>query len=1198
MPVFGLMVLAGGIVAVQLANAAPKYIYNATFEADTAHPGCYKVTIFEQGGAVLGAYFNGKGGTTSSNPKITIDNLCDDLSVLIKDLELAPKDREDAANGAKGICAYHSGNEKKGACDGLGDFEVKIFITVTLHANDGTDNKKIESIPVTQDAFNIPPNAFERPGYSLVGWSYEEDGEIILGDTVPVVGNNVDLYAQWAQITYDVSFYGCDEVKIGSTLKVPEGLSATAPKYTPAKPLGFNGWIGDFSNVTEKLNIYADCEQVEFSVIFRDDEGEPYEIDDFNNPQWVAKGESAVAPTNPAKLGYRFTGWNKSFNNVIEDLVVDATFIKIWTVNFEDWDGTPIGEPQIVDDGKSATAPADPTRTGYKFTGWNKSFDKITGDFVVTATYDADPYTVHYSTYPSDAANLKNNTKVVHFGDPATTDALTGDNKITILNEDKYEFVNWTCDSENATIISDVNCVAHFNIKSYIIYFEATEGGTVNGEKSVQTGILAYGTNLTGFVPAPSADSGYYFVGWDEDPSSAIVEGSKTYTARFDKILPIDNISIKVVCEEGGHTVPYIGSPYYANKSTASSYYKIEVTPPSLEELKVTDIWDSGTFTNAGTYTLNPISITVQYKEFDVTSLVDIDSSCTPTLTIEEAKLSIKANDDYKYFGNPDPEEFSVALVGNALGTDFITPICTSINRTSGETVGTYTITALASSCTLDNDNYVIDKVLTGVFTIKPLVDEEKNCTEGEECVEITDDNKQRSLTVIAPSKEYTYDKTRKTLFPSIPSATDGNIRVICYTTGASRINVGSSTNKVRDCVITMNVDGKTYIMTESQLKAGGITVKKINGTLTITPSDIEYGEDEDFCITNPGDDTCKKLDDGDCEEGEDCTEIGGGGEIEVEYDGEEHGCQEVLDSINIFNDELTKECDPDNDDDISDVGEIEVCVIISGTNYDDLKVCITVKVTPKTVTVTTRSNSKTSGQPDPTPIAGYDHAGIIDKDKDEVKITDCIVSRANAGNQTIGTYSIAASDCEINSKNYFIKYVGSLFTINAAPYIPPVNPPVNPPRIITPVNDDGDVTYVPLEVEEAEPTPRPLIRNYQQPDTPAVLGESTGTRHWALLNLILTIATVIGMTILIITYFTEKDGKKVKKRKGLIRLLSVFPAVSAVLVFVLTEDMTQPMDIVDKWTIIMALIAAAQLILMTMARKVYKKEPKHAEVE
>lgn len=63
-----------------------------------------------------------------------------------------------------------------------------------------------------------------------------------------------------------------------------------------------------------------------------------------------------------------------------------------YTVTFVDWDGTEL-KKETVEYGKAATAPADPTRAGYRFTGWDKAFDHIIADLTVTAQYEAIDYT-------------------------------------------------------------------------------------------------------------------------------------------------------------------------------------------------------------------------------------------------------------------------------------------------------------------------------------------------------------------------------------------------------------------------------------------------------------------------------------------------------------------------------------------------------------------------------------------------------------------------------------------------------------------------------------------------------------------------------------------------------------------------------------------------------------------------------------
>jgi len=76
--------------------------------------------------------------------------------------------------------------------------------------------------------------------------------------------------------------------------------------------------------------------------------------------------------------------------------------VTTYTVTFKDWNGETL-KTETVESGKSATAPAAPSRTGYVFTGWDKSFANITSDLVVTATYTqntpAETYTVTFYDY-------------------------------------------------------------------------------------------------------------------------------------------------------------------------------------------------------------------------------------------------------------------------------------------------------------------------------------------------------------------------------------------------------------------------------------------------------------------------------------------------------------------------------------------------------------------------------------------------------------------------------------------------------------------------------------------------------------------------------------------------------------------------------------------------------------------------------
>ncbi len=80
------------------------------------------------------------------------------------------------------------------------------------------------------------------------------------------------------------------------------------------------------------------------------------------------------------------------FSGLTQDTTFTAQYqagILEHTVSFVDWNGTPLCEDQSVVHGSAAVAPADPERTDYLFIGWSVAFDNVTEDLVVQAQYVA-----------------------------------------------------------------------------------------------------------------------------------------------------------------------------------------------------------------------------------------------------------------------------------------------------------------------------------------------------------------------------------------------------------------------------------------------------------------------------------------------------------------------------------------------------------------------------------------------------------------------------------------------------------------------------------------------------------------------------------------------------------------------------------------------------------------------------------------
>lgn len=109
---------------------------------------------------------------------------------------------------------------------------------------------------------------------------------------------------------------------------------------------------------------------------------------------------------------------------------------------------------------------------------------------------------------------------------------------------------------------------------------------------------------------------------------------------------------------------------------------------------------------------------------------------------------------------------------------------------------------------------------------------------------------------------------------------------------------------------------------------------------------------------------------------------------------------------------------------------------------------------------------------------------------------------------------------------------------------------------------------------------------------TPAAAAEGT----WGLLNLLLTILTCLISIMLLILYFIRKKNDEGTdtgdtKRNLVPRLLSAAWAVLMIITFIITEDMSLSMVLVDNWTILMTIMTIVQVIIAVFAKKNVSKD-------
>ena len=262
---------------------------------------------------------------------------------------------------------------------------------VTLDLNGGKlggSSEAIQIIVKSSESFTAPASdGLTRPDGdtdTYFMWLGSDGNLYAPGDRVPA--DVTALTVQWTAPTYAVTLNtNGGTINNGNVTGYTYGVGATLPTADDMTYTGytFKGWY-DNENLTGSpvtaiggtetgnKEYWAKWEINQYTITF-----------DANGGSEIAPitqdyGTKITTPADPTRKGYTFKGWDKEIPKTMpaENMTVKAQWeINQYAITFDTNGGSEIA-PITQDYGTKITAPADPTRKGYTFKGWDKEIPK------------------------------------------------------------------------------------------------------------------------------------------------------------------------------------------------------------------------------------------------------------------------------------------------------------------------------------------------------------------------------------------------------------------------------------------------------------------------------------------------------------------------------------------------------------------------------------------------------------------------------------------------------------------------------------------------------------------------------------------------------------------------------------------------------------------------------------------------------
>lgn len=535
-----------------------------------------------------------------------------------------------------------SGNENDD-CAYVWNFSATEPVTVTFHANDGTDATE------TQGFFGpaaLRLNSFTKDHGVFLGWSATPGGEVVYtdGQTIDKPEQPLALYAVWAD-AFVVSFDGCGSVNV--IQGQPLGASAMPADPTRTGYI-FSGWTCNGASfdpavpVTGDMTCQAQWTPITYTVSFAANGGVGPAMGDCT---LTYEQQLTLPECGFTRDGYTFTGWalssgassaqytaGQQVSGLCAQEGGSVTLYAVWTgnrltltvdLNYETEGRLStrtcvVGENfnYIYDEATGKTNYSrlpDPTRTGYIFDGW---FTEAAGGTEIDAQFkftSDSPMTIYAHWTKAVTVTFEPNggrmwgvrEKVIPAGSSLALDGYS----LKPTPPSGKIFEGWFAEREGGTALTnsfvfneDMTLYAHYRNPRYLLVFNAR-----GGQGAMDSVYVDFDTDYD-LPECGFTREGYRFVGWSTSSYSTRTvtsinreydswdnDDGETYTVyavweetTFNKAFTAISAAIKEldpVKSTGSFTLPASGTGWTAEYESSSSL--MDITGGTAEVAKL-----------------------------------------------------------------------------------------------------------------------------------------------------------------------------------------------------------------------------------------------------------------------------------------------------------------------------------------------------------------------------------------------------------------------------------------------------------------------------------------------------------------------------------------------------------------------------------------------------------------------------------